>query len=364
MNFDFSEEQKLLQEEVIKVLSEEASYRRLRIILDEGKSFDDHLWRLAGDLGWLGAAIEEEYDGTGMTPLELCVVAEALGSYAGSIPYTSSIGVVAEAIRLGENQELKRQLLPRLASGEVIGCFAFTRESQSVRDEVPLRVDNGVVSGEIWPVMDGPVSRYCLINGDSGQKDSLFLIDLNNVGANVEPLESFDPLRPMAKLTLEKVRCERLGGGGGLYTKVFSRAATLKAFEQIGGAQSCLQMATSYVGERYAFGRPIGANQSVKHKLAEMLVRIEMARSNAYFAAWAMKEDSEKFPLAAAVARLSAIEAYEYASRECLQLHGGIGFTWEANCHFHYRRSRSLALELGTYDEWASIITNHLDQPA
>jgi alkylation response protein AidB-like acyl-CoA dehydrogenase len=165
-------------------------------------------------------------------------------------------------------------------------------------------------------------------------------------------------------LLLQGAAAEKLPGATpAAIATLWDRAAVLVAFEQLGGADACLDMARAYVLERRSFGRVVGSYQAVKHRLVDIYVANELARSNAYYAAWALAEDAPELPLAAAVARVSATEAYEFASRENIQLHGGIGFTWEADPHLHYRRSRLLALALGPLSHWQDKVVVALDQP-
>jgi acyl-CoA dehydrogenase len=164
-----------------------------------------------------------------------------------------------------------------------------------------------------------------------------------------------DPTRSHAKLTFEGAPAERLGAPGqgwALLQRLLDRAAVLVAFEQVGGAQAALEMARDYALGRFAFGRPIASFQAVKHKMADMYVAIELARSNAYYGAWALSTDAPELPIAAAAARVSATEAFYLSAKECIQIHGGMGFTWEFDCHMYYRRAKLLALSLGSARRW------------
>src|SRR6202034_675401 len=157
---------------------------------------------------------------------------------------------------------------------------------------------------------------------------------------------------------------ERLGEAGeglSLAEALLERAAVLLAFEQLGGADRALEMAKGYALERYAFGRPIGGYQAIKHKLADMYVKNELARSNAYYGAWALASDAAELPLAAAAARVAATEAFHLASKENIQTHGGMGFTWEVDCHLYYRRSKHLALTLGSAPWWQDRLITELE---
>ena len=172
-----------------------------------------------------------------------------------------------------------------------------------------------------------------------------------------------DPTRSQAKLSFSGAPAEKLGGEGWpLLERIQDRAAVLMAFEQVGGAQACLEMAKEYALGRFAFGRPIAGYQAIKHRLADMYIQIELARSNSYYGAWALSTDAAELPVAAATARVSANEAYHFASKENIQIHGGMGFTWEFNCHLYYRRSRQLAMVLGTQRRWKDRLIRALER--
>jgi hypothetical protein len=176
--------------------------------------------------------------------------------------------------------------------------------------------------------------------------------------------DSIDPSRRHAEIDFSNASAEALGKAGEGWahmSNVLNRAAIMTAFEQVGGADSCLAMAKDYAMQRYAFGRLIGSYQAIKHKLADMYVNTELARSNAYYGAWALHTNARELPLAAAAARVSATQAFDFASKENTQTHGGIGFTWEADCHFYYKRSRALGLSLGPQRTWKDKLVTELE---
>ena len=359
MNFDLSEEQKLLRDQAQRFLNDSVSYDKLRALIQAGKAMDETLWREIAELGWLAVAIPEEYGGMGQGPLEQCVLAEELGRSVAPVPFVSSLGLAAETLLYAGTEEQKSMYLPRLASGETIGTVALFEGAGAPSESFLLsqvtRERAGHLTGHKWPVLDGGPAHLFVVsaareNGDVG----LFLVDSASRGVKRARLDGFDQLRSGWAVDFADAPCVPLGARDAreVIEHVFDRAAVLTAFEQVGGAQSCLDMALAYAKERRAFGRAVGSFQAIKHKLADMLVKIELARSNAYYAGWAAANDAADSALAAASARISAIEAYEFAARENMQVHGGISFTWEANCHFHYRRSRLLAVNLGGADHW------------
>jgi alkylation response protein AidB-like acyl-CoA dehydrogenase len=214
------------------------------------------------------------------------------------------------------------------------------------------------------PVTDGDIATHAIVLVKEGSGSSLVLVDLNGEGVARKAVKTLEPTRSHAEITFSGATAQRLGNAGDGETHhdaVMNRAAILLAFEQLGGATRCLEMATDYAKERYAFGRPIGGNQAIKHKLADMYVKNEVARSNCYYGAWALSTDSVELPEAAAAARLAASEAYWFASKENIQTHGGMGFTWEVDCHLFYRRAKLLAVQAGAPKVWKEKLVRALE---
>jgi alkylation response protein AidB-like acyl-CoA dehydrogenase len=260
----------------------------------------------------------------------------------------------------------KADLLPKIAAGEVIGCMA-TSEGPGVMTPKGLKtaVSGGKLSGTKIPVTDGDIATHALVLAKENGEPGLFLVDLAQAGVTRAPLKTLDSTRDAAKLVFDKAPAERLGAAGegfALVEQVFDRAAVLLAFEQCGGADKCLEMAKAYALERYAFGRVIGSYQAIKHKLADVYVKNELARSNAYYGAWALNTGASELPTAAAAARIAASEAYWFAAKENIQTHGGIGFTWEMDCHLYYKRSRQLGLVAGAPRVWKERLVSQLER--
>ncbi|MGZ3402846.1 MAG: acyl-CoA dehydrogenase family protein [Phenylobacterium sp.] len=367
MNFDFSDDQKFLKGEARKFLDANCPTARVRGVLDdEGKAYDQALWKAVAEQGWPGAAIPEAYGGLGLGHLELCVIAEELGRAVAPIPFASTVYFVAEAVMLAGDDEQKASLLPKVAAGEVIGCMA-TSEGPGATTAASLKttVSDGRLSGVKLPVTDGDIANVALVLAKENGKPGLFAVDLDGEGVTREVLQTLDPTRDAAKLTFRNAPARRIGEAGAgmeIVEQVFDRAAILIAFEQCGGADRCLEMAKAYALERYAFGRVIASYQAIKHKLADMYVKNELARSNAYYGAWALNTDAPEMPLAASAARIAASEAFWFAAKENIQTHGGIGFTWEMDCHLYYRRSRQLGLVAGAPRVWKERLVSHLER--
>ena len=367
MNFDFSDDQKSLKDQARRFLSEKAGAKAMRAVLNDATlSYDDALWRAVAEMGWLGAAIPEEYGGLGLGRLELCVLAEELGRAVAPIPFSSTVYFVAEALMLAGSETQKSALLPKLAAGDLIGCFATSEgPGAPTPASIAAKFENGGLTGVKIPVTDGDCASFAVVVAKEGAGISLVLVDLNQPGVTRTMLSTLDPSRGHARLEFANAKAERLGAAGQgweLAEAVLDRAAVLLAFEQVGGSQACLEMATDYAKSRYAFSRPIGSFQAIKHKLADMYVAIEVARSNAYYGAWALSTEAAELPFAAAASRAAASDAYYLCAKENIQTHGGMGFTWEVDCHLFYRRAKLLAVQAGSPAVWKEKLVRRLEQ--
>ena len=352
MNFDISDEQKMLAEQARGLLSQRSPYDHLRKLIDANAEWDAPLWRELADMGFLGANIPEAYGGLGLSELDLAMISQELGRANAAVPFFSSIVLAADAIALMGSEAQKALWLPQLASGDVVGCFAYA-DGLSRGPSATTR--GGTITGVKTPVADAGVADIAVVQC----ADDLVLVRLDQAGVTRTRLESFDQLRPHYRIDFTDAIVEALPGSAKRDT-LFDRAAVQAAFEAIGGAEACVYMARDYALERRIFGRPLASYQAIKHKLADVITAVELARSNAFFAGWAAGEAPDDLPGAAAAARLTAICAFETAARENLQTHGGIGYTFDANCHFYYRRERTLALSLGGRARWAERLLAQL----
>ncbi|MEJ5975857.1 acyl-CoA dehydrogenase family protein [Novosphingobium sp. PS1R-30] len=363
MNFDYTDDQKALKDEARRFLSAVSPLSVVRAALENPHAGYDHaLWQRIGEQGWCGAAIPEEFGGIGMGYVELCALAEELGRAVAPVPFASTVYLFAEALLLGGSGTQKAELLPQVARGALIGTLAVSEgPGVLVPERIATRFANGVLTGTKLPVTDGLAADRAVVLATSDDGPGLYLVDLTGAGVERRLVSTIDPTRGAAEIVFREAPAEPLTGGLDLLAQVQDRAAVLLAFEQLGGADRCLEMARDYALERYAFGRPIGSYQAIKHKLADVFVRNEVARANAYYGAWALSTDAPELPLAAAAARVAGSAAYLLAARENIQTHGGIGFTWEADCHFFYRRARHLGLILGAPRDWKRRVADRLE---
>ena len=369
VNFDFSPDQKALREQARKFLGEHASSTRVRRILEGAAPYDAELWRGMGEMGWMGTAIPEPLGGAGFGHLELCVIAEELGRSLAPTPFASTIYLAAEALLLAGSDAQRKRWLPRIAQGDAIGCLALAEGPQvATPANLATRADGARLTGVKVPVADGDVADFAVVLASEGAgRASLFLVDLKGRGVTRAAVATVDPTRSHARIAFDGAPGELLGVAGegwALAERLLDRAAVLVAFEQIGGAQASLEMAREYALGRFEFGRQIASFQAIKHKLADMYVGVELARSNAYYGAWALTKDAPELPVAAAAARVAASEAYYQAAKENIQIHGGMGFTWEFDCHLHYRRAKLTGLMLGSARRWKDLLVARLDAGA
>jgi len=363
MNFDFSDDLKQLRDQTRRFLTEQCPPALVRRSLDGEEPYAAALWKDIANMGWIGAAIPEEYGGAGLGYEGLCVLAEEIGRAVAPVPFASTAYLAAEAILLAGTDAQKRKYLPQLADGSLIGCFALAEGNGNPSpDAVRARVSSGELNGRKWPVADGGIADIAVVAArDETDAIALFVVETKSIARKT--LRTVDPTRDQARFDCTNTPAEKLSAafGWAAVQRLMDRAAILFAFEQVGGADAALQMARDYAMERFAFGRPIGSFQAIKHKLTDVYVALELARSNAYYGAWALSADATELPLAAATARVSAIEAFHLASKENIQTHGGVGFTWAFDCHLYYRRSKQLGLRLGGAPFWKNRLVDLIE---
>src|SRR6266571_5518947 len=342
MNFDFSDEQKQLRDEARKFLAEKCPPKAVRTVLDGKQPYDRELWKGLADMGFLGVAIPEAYGGAGAGHLELCVIAEEIGRALAPVPFSSTVYLAAEAILLAGSDAQKQKWLPLVASGEAIGTLAlFEGKGNPSPEGIKLSAAGGGLNGVKKPVPDGAIADFAIVaarTGSSGRDSdlSLFLVDMKAGGVEAKALTNVDPSRGQAELTFKNCKAEPLGRAGEGWSVI------------------------SQVLDRVAFGRPIGSFQAVKHMLADMYVSATLARSNCYYGAWALSTNASELPEAAAAARISATQAFQHCAKNNIQVHGGMGFTWEFDCHMYYRRANATALSLGSLSYWEDALIDRM----
>ncbi|MBT7563810.1 MAG: acyl-CoA/acyl-ACP dehydrogenase [Porticoccaceae bacterium] len=366
MNLDFSDDQKFLQSEARKFFDKEQACRRGRAVMDAGSDLDQDLWNQIVSMGWTGIRIPEQYEGLGLGHLELCVIAEELGRSLAPVPFSSSVYLFTEILVKFANEDIKKDLLPKLVTGECVGTLALTEQLFApTEDNINTKVSNDLISGKKIAVADANAATHAIVvcQGDKGIE--LRLIDLSVKNCVLEKQATIDDTRGYAAIEFSNAPSKLIGDaetGWSMLQNTLDQAAVLFSFEQIGGAQAALDMATDYAKHRFAFGRAIGSYQGIKHKLADMYIALTLAKSNTYYGAWALSTDSSELSVAAATARVSSTEAFKLCAQENIQTHGGNGFTWEYDCHMFYRRAKVLSLNIGSLAVWKEKLISGLEK--
>jgi acyl-CoA dehydrogenase len=366
VNFDLSREATDLRGEVQRFLSRESPLSAARLVTVENLTHNESIWKQVVALGWLGVAVPDEYGGSNMGYEALSVVIEQAGAALVPAPLMSTLGAI-EALLLAGNHTQKKRWLPKLIEGELIGTVAIADQIGNPDPRlISAHVTKGQLSGTKRPVADGAIADLIIVVAREGLCARLYAVEADPSTLTRCVLSTLDIGRSHASLCFDRAMCEELRGDGRGWPTVqryLDRLAMIAAFEQLGGASACLASAVAHAKQRIAFGRPIGSFQAIKHKLADIYVAIELARSNAYYGAWALTNARDE-PVAASSARIAGIDAFESAARENIHIHGGQGFAWAQDCHLYFRRSRMLAAALGTAPYWKDRLIASIEQPA
>jgi acyl-CoA dehydrogenase len=327
-------------------------------LLEARGQYDAAYWDMAKEQGWTALTVPEAYGGIGLGLVELGQVALAIGATLAGAPFVTSGYGVADAIARYGDDVLKTAWLERLASGEAMGAVAFGEGSSPLPRAPSVVFADDTLSGTKSAVSGGSHADVALVLASENGAPVLVVADLAGVERRL--IESFDNSRCTADLVFSGTPAAKLdvADARAVALAVLARQAIVTAHEQVGGAEAMMLRARDYANTRKAFGQPIGAFQAVKHRIAELYGLVEIARANALHAA-ANAEGAEMVRHAAA-ARLSASEAYDTAARDSIQLHGGIGVTWEAGLHLHLRRTRTLSIEQGNALFWEDVLVDAL----
>jgi alkylation response protein AidB-like acyl-CoA dehydrogenase len=368
MNFDFSEDQHALREQVRKFMLGQSPVSAARQVIDQGLSHAKAVWDGLQTIGATALMLPEDCGGAGLDALELCVVAEEAGRQLAAVPLASTLYCVTQSLLLGASPVMQKTWLSRIAQGE-IACMGAPLDPQSRSPSLP-RFDGHSLTGTLPLVADGGSAEFAVVLACAHDGTPVWVVA--DLGPQVQrsALHTLDPSKPYCRLEFAQAPAQALDAGvhwESLLVRVRHRAAILLAFEQLGGADAALEMAAHYARERKAFGRAIGSYQGIKHKLADMYTANQLARVHCYYGAWALDADARSgadgdsaLGIAAAAARVSATQAYSLAAQENLQTHGGMGYTWDSDCHLHYRRARHHALVLGSVHHWREQLSSHL----
>jgi alkylation response protein AidB-like acyl-CoA dehydrogenase len=361
VNFAFSDEQEELRQTIRKFLDARSPSAEVRRVMETDAGYDEVLWKqMAEELALQGMHIPEEYGGQGFTFVELGIVLQEMGRALLPSPYLATICLAANAILNAGSEEDKRELLPPIAAGERIASLALTEpdgrwDAGGIEIEATEKDGSFTLSGTKTYVVDGHVASLLVVAartpGTSGEEGiTLFVVDGDADGLTRTKLDTMDPTRKQARLDFEGVPARPLGTPGEAWPalqKTLDQIAVCLSAEATGGSERCLDMAVDYAKSRVQFGRPIGAFQAIKHKCADILLQVESARTAAYYALWAAAENGDELRIAAPMAKAFCSEAFFFAAKENIQVHGGIGFTWEHDSHLYFRRAKSTELLFG-----------------
>ena len=373
MSLLYDEAQHAIAAEAARVLAAETQTETLLRLADGNGQHDSRFWDTARSQGWTGISIPETYGGLGLGLIEQGLIAEACGAQAVGAPFLITSFGAAQAILAHGNAETRSRLLPALASGDSIGAIAFAERQSMLPSSPALRFHAGRLDGAKPAVTAGLAADVVVVLAADNRGEPLLAVASMEAVERLSPgaisnrpaPASFDPTRLAADLRFHDAPATPLASGPAAVEaalRLLCLQSVVVAHEQMGGASAMMRKARDYALERRAFGQPIANFQTVKHRIAELYALVELARANAIHAASRVGE--EDFVSAAAAARLSATEAYDTAVRDCIQIHGGIGVTWEAGLHLHMRRARSLAIEQGSGWFWEDQLVSALEREA
>lgn len=358
MNFAFSEEQEFLRETARRFLEDKCPSEKTRALMATGEGFDAAMWSEMAGLGWQSMAIPEEYGGAGFGFLETSVLLEEMGRVLLPAPFISTVILGANLVLAAGSEPQKQSVLPAVAEGTMRLALAST-EPSGRWDEMGITMEaqaDGAgyrLSGTKSFVLDGHTADLLIVAARTEQGVTLFLVPAGSAGIERRVLESMDQTRKLAEVTFTNVSVPvdavlgPVGGGWPVLESGYRIAAVALAVEAVGGAQKVMEMAVEYAKARIQFGRPIGSFQAIKHKCADMLVGVESAKSAAYYAAWAVSEGNDEVPVVAPLAKSYCTEQFFSAAAENIQIHGGIGFTWEHDAHLYFKRAKSSEILFG-----------------
>jgi alkylation response protein AidB-like acyl-CoA dehydrogenase len=379
MDFGFSDEQEMLQQTARAFLQEHCPTTFVRQMMEDERGYAPKLWKEMAELGWLGLAFPEEYGGQGLGFVDLTVVLEEMGAALLPSPFLSTVILAGQTILIGGSEAQKKTYLPNIANGSLVATLALTETAGRFDAEGITEVkattegDGFSISGTKLFVPDAHVADAMVVAartkeaGDKSFGISLFLVDSHMAGISTTLLKTMDQTRKQCEVVFDNVRIGRdhllgmVDMGWPILRKVLNIATVALCAEMVGGAQRVLDMSVAYAKERVQFGRPIGSFQAIKHKCADMMLQVESAKSAAYYAAWAVDEDVSEAPLAVSMAKAYCSDAYRNTAGEGIQVHGGIGFTWEHDMHLYFKRAKYSEFTLGDATYHRELVAQELN---
>ena len=369
MDFAISAEQEELRRSVRQFLGDKSRAREVRRLMETPAGYDPAVWdQMSGQLGLTGLIVPEEYGGSGFGYGELVVALEEMGHALLCAPYFSTVALGTNAILAAGDEEARKDLLPGIASGAVIATLAVAEgdgswDLRDLRLEARQAGDAYVLNGQKMYVIDGHIADLIIVVARIDGDVAFFAVPRDADGLHRELLPTLDMTRKQARLTFRDTPARLIGSpqrAEQALRDTLDLAVIALAAEMVGGAQRCLDMSVDYAKTRVQFGRPIGSFQAIKHKCADMLLEVESARSAAYYAAWAAAAGSDERAAVASLAKAFCSEAYYNAAAENIQIHGGIGFTWEHDAHLYFKRAKSSELLFGDADYHRELLAQRI----
>jgi alkylation response protein AidB-like acyl-CoA dehydrogenase len=357
-----TEEQQLIRSTARQFIDDRIDMAQVRELMMSEDGFERGLWKEMADLGWTGLAIAEEHGGAGLGRVELGVLLEEMGRKVTPGPFFASAVLATTAVQeLGAESQLA-ELLPGLASGDNIATLALFEEPRGWGWASPSTIatqagDGWILNGRKRGVLDGHLADLLLVTASIGEGIGVFVVDPTGDGVEIEQESAMDPTRRQATVTMHGAHGSLLGDGDAAVglKRTLDLARVALAAEQVGGAQQCLEMSVEYAKTRHQFGRPIGSYQAIKHRCANMLMQVEHARSTAYYAA-RVTDDPDELAIAGPLSGSLSSDAYVWVAGENIQVHGGIGFTWEHDAHIYLKRAKASSLLLGSPRHQRSLL--------
>jgi alkylation response protein AidB-like acyl-CoA dehydrogenase len=358
MDFGFSEEQEMLRQSVRDFLGAECPMTYVRQMMEDERGYSDDQWKKMAELGWTGLIIAEAHGGAGLTMVDMVVVLEEMGKVVMPGPFFASAILGGLAIELGGSAAQQQRYLPDLAAGTIKATLAQVEESGRWDAEgiaLPATAASGGfrLSGTKLFVHDAHNADILIVPVRTGDGVTMLIVDAKAKGVSMRVLKTMDQTRKLCEVGFDGVAVGKdavlgeVGSGWALLDRLVDRAKVALCAEMCGGAQKVLDMSVEYAKVREQFGKPIGSFQAIQHKCANMMVQVESAKSATYYAAWAVANDVAEAHLAACMAKAYCSDAYRFVSAEGIQIHGGIGFTWEHDMHLYFKRAKGSEVTFG-----------------
>lgn len=367
MNFAFSEEQEEFRRSVRRFMEDKSPISQVRRLMETEEGFDPNVWdQMSTQLGLTAIAVPERFGGLGYGQVELAIVFEEMGRTLLCAPFFSTVALGVNVVLASGDDEICASLLPLVAQGKARLALCAHESPDWAIDDMATEATGGQhvrLNGSKKYVIDGATATHLLVLATDESGTTLYLVDGSDPSVTARADAPLDLTRKLASVVFDGTPARVVGikGSGALYYQaMLEKALVLLSAEQVGGAQRVLEMAVGYAKERVQFGRPIGSFQAIKHKCADMLVSVESAKSASYYASWALDNDPSEFPLVAYLAKAFCSEAYFSVAAENIQIHGGIGFTWEHDAHLYFKRAKSTELLFGTPAYFREKLAQHI----